>query len=109
MLGVHSDRIPSVLGVASGDAPRGYLPPRVEYVGFARDLEQAFNLLACGLDGTGWVSFDHLVRSELTSAAWETLVIHTEGLCQTLTQALRPQIPCNTPYKHAYSLDAFVL
>ena len=24
--------------------------------------------------------FDHLVRSELTSAAWETLVIHTEGL-----------------------------
>ena len=83
VLGVHSDRIPSVLGVASGDAPRGYLPPRVEYVGFARDLEQAFNLLACGLrapEGTGWVSFDHLVRSELTSAAWETLVIHTEGL-----------------------------
>ena len=76
VLGVHSDRIPSVLGVASGDAP-GYLPPRVEYVGFARDLEQAFNLLVCGLrapDGTGWVSFDHLVRSELTSAAWETLV-----------------------------------
>ena len=28
----------------------------------------------------GWVSFDHLVRSELTSATWETLVIHTEGL-----------------------------
>ena len=83
VLGVHSDRIPSILGVASGDAPRSYLPPRVEYVGFARDLEQAFNLLACSLrapDGTGWVSFDHLVRSELTSAAWETLVIHTERL-----------------------------
>ena len=45
-LGVHSDRIPSILGVASGDAPRSYLPPRVEYVGFARDLEQAFNF-AC--------------------------------------------------------------
>ena len=76
VLGVHSDRIP-------WDAPRSYLPPRVEYVGFARDLEQAFNLLACSLrapDGTGRVSFDHLVRSELTSAAWETLVIHTERL-----------------------------
>ena len=51
VLGVHSDRIPSILGVASGDAPRSYLPPRVEYVGFARDLEQAFNLLACSLRG----------------------------------------------------------
>ena len=29
VLGVHSDRIPSILGVASGDAPRSYLPPRV--------------------------------------------------------------------------------
>ena len=84
VLGVHSDRIPFVLGVASsGDAPRSYLPPRVQYVGFACDLEQAFNLLACSLrapDGTGWFSFDHLARSELTSADWETLVIHTERL-----------------------------
>ena len=54
VLGVHSDRIPSILGVASGDAPRSYLPPRVEYVGFARDLEQAFNLLACSLRAPDW-------------------------------------------------------
>ena len=82
VLGVHSDRIPSILGVASRDAPRSYLPPRVEYVGFARDLEQAFNLLACSLrapDGTGWVSFDHLVRSELT---WQGEC--AEGWCRLL-------------------------
>ena len=70
-------------GCLQGDAYRGHLAPRTDFIEHARNIEQALDLLAKALRtplGYTWTSFRHLARAPPTPAEWADLQLMTLSL-----------------------------